>query len=476
MPKYFKPIIQFLGATGTVTGSKTALLAGHDPDDRLIVDCGLFQGLKELRLRNWSAFPLDPASIGTVLLTHGHLDHCGYLPRLVKNGFSGKIYCTRATAKIAEIILMDSAHLQEEEADYANRKGFSKHSPALPLYTSQDARRAIDLFQPVTKEKPFTIGSKFTVTFHEAGHILGSSSIQVNLKKDKDSILFSGDLGRYGAPIFPNPASYNEIDWVIMESTYGDRLHQDADAFATLADVVNSAMRRGGVLVIPAFAVGRTQLLLYALRQLKALKAIDDIPIYIDSPMAIKVTETHNDFEETFDTESRYLVDTGEQPLAPPNLHVYQSVEQSKSLNQLKNNAIIISASGMATGGRILHHLVNRLPEKENTILFIGYQAVGTRGRTILDGEPRVKIHGQMVPIKASIESIDGFSSHADRDELIIWLKKFDRSPRRIFLNHGESDALIALQETILDEFKTTVTIPDYLESFECFPGTNTRG
>lgn len=475
MTEYFKPIIQFLGATSTVTGSKTALLVGHEPEDRLIVDCGLFQGLKELRLRNWNAFPLDPGSIGSILLTHGHLDHCGYLPRLVKSGFSGKIYCTPATAKIAEIILMDSAHLQEEEADYANKKGFSKHSPALPLYTSQDARRAIDLLRPVSKEKPFSIGSKFTVSYHEAGHILGSSSIRINLE-NKGSILFSGDLGRYGAPIFPNPASYSDIDWVVMESTYGDRLHQDADAFATLADVVNSAMEREGVLLIPAFALGRTQLLLYALRQLKSMKAIEDVPIYIDSPMAIKVTEIHNDFEETFNTESRYLADVGEQPLVPSNLHVYQSVEQSKSLNNLKSRAIIISASGMATGGRILHHLANRLPQKENTVLFIGYQAIGTRGRTILDGEPRVKIHGQMIPIRASIESIDGFSSHADRDELMIWLKKFDRSPSRIFLNHGEPDALTALGNFIRDELNISITIPEYMESFECFPNVGFRG
>ncbi len=401
MKQSSQPVLQFLGATGTVTGSKTALFAGSETRDRTLIDCGLFQGPKDLRLRNRDTFPVDPRSFGSVLLTHGHLDHCGYLPRLVQDGFSGPVFCTEATAAITRIILLDSAHLQEEEAKYANKKGFSRHSPALPLYTTDDVFKVIDLFQPVPLAESFKISPNLTATFREAGHILGSTSIKLACR-NSGSVLMSGDLGRYGVPILPEPAADHETDWVVMESTYGGRLHAGDDVFSSLAEVVNESVDRGGVLVVPAFAVGRTQLLLFVLRQLKEEKAIPNIPIFIDSPMAIQVTGMHTRFTKSFDLESRYLSDTGAQPLLPDNLSLSRTVEESKSLNSIRSAAIIISASGMATGGRILHHLANRLPHEENTILFIGYQAVGTRGRTIIGGEPRVKIHGQMVPVKAA--------------------------------------------------------------------------
>jgi metallo-beta-lactamase family protein len=462
--------LQFLGAAKTVTGSKTAIYAGTDADNPMMVDCGLFQGPKEWRLRNREPLPIDPSSIGTVLLTHGHLDHCGYLPRLVKDGFTGNVLCTLATADIARIILLDSAHLQEEEAAFANKKGFSKHSPAKPLYTTDDALNAIDMFYPVNLDETTDLNSHVSASFHEAGHILGSTSVNVHIK-NHGSVLFSGDLGRFGAPILPDPATHSHIDTVVMESTYGGRLHGQTDIFSALADIVNESVKRGGVLVIPAFALGRTQLLLFALRQLKAEKAIDDIPIFIDSPMAIRVTGTHSRHTDSFDIESKYLVKSGDQPLEPPNLHIFRSVDESKSLNDLKNNAIIISASGMATGGRILHHLSNRLPHSQNTVLFIGYQAVGTRGRTIVNGEKQVKIHGRKVPVKAQIESIQGFSAHADQDELIIWLRQFSQKPSKIFLNHGENDSLNELKDALTPEFGSEIVIPDYLEKYDAFSG-----
>lgn len=469
MSEQFHPILQFLGATGTVTGSKTVLLAGRDTPDRIMVDCGLFQGPKNLRLRNREPFPIDPHSIGSVLLTHGHLDHCGYLPRLFKEGFSGSVFCTEATASITRVILMDSANLQEEEAKYANKKGFSRHSPALPLYTTDDVLKVFDHLEPVVIDQPTRISPRLTATFIEAGHILGSASIKLACD-GYGSVLLSGDLGRFGAPLLPEPAGNNDSDWVVMESTYGGRLHSNEDAFSLLAQIVNDSCERGGVLIIPAFAVGRTQLLLYALRQLKAEKSIPNLPIYIDSPMAIQVTGMHTRFKRDFDLEARFLDDSGEQPLVPENLFIKRSVEESKSLNAVRNNAIIISASGMATGGRILHHLANRLPHSHNTVLFIGYQAEGTRGRTIIGGQSHVKIHGQMVPIKAQVKIIDGFSAHADQDELIIWLKKFSGTPSRVFLNHGEGDSMTMLRDALLKHFEMEITIPEYLESFRLQP------
>ncbi len=462
------PRIQFFGATGTVTGSKTAIYAGPDLTDRILVDCGLFQGPKELRLRNREPFPVDPASIGAVFITHSHLDHCGYLPCLVLKGFSGPIYCTSPTADLMKILLMDTAHLQEEEANFANKMGYSKHKPALPLYTTDDVLRTLDLVRAVDYNEPVRMGHRISASFHDAGHILGSSNILLRFGQSGEdgSLLMSGDIGRYGAPILPDPESPDSPDWLVMESTYGGRYHKDFDIHQSLADVVNRSIKRGGVLLIPAFAIGRTQLILYTLRQLQDDGSIPDIPVYIDSPMAIRVTNTHFMHEENLDDEARYLIHIGDHPIEPRNLHIFQSIEESKSLNKLQNFAIIISASGMATGGRILHHLKLRLPEPQHTILFIGYQAVGTRGKTIQQGDGDVKIHGEYIPIRAHIESLDGFSAHADQDELITWLRKFHQRPSQIFINHGENESQIALQSKIIESLGINAVIPRYQEEF----------
>jgi len=461
------PYIQFIGAAGTVTGSKTVITAGPKLEDRIMIDCGLFQGPKRFRLRNWTTIPVDPVSVGAVLMTHAHLDHCGYLPRLVSTGFSGPVYCTAATADLIRIILLDSAHIQEEEAKYANKKGFSKHRPALPLYTREDALAALKLLRIISRREPVRIGENFQATFYDAGHILGATSIRVDINTSPGkSIVLSGDLGRYGVPILPDPDNPPCPDWVMIESTYGGRYHPDTDPAGELAEIINQSIERGGTLVIPAFAIGRTQLVLFTIRQLQDEGAIPKIPIFIDSPMAIEATKTVDRHDENLDIESLYLKKTGVHPIHPHKLRVYRSVEESKSLNQVRENAIIISASGMATGGRILHHLKLRLPHRKHTILFIGYQAYGTRGRTLLEGQDRVKIHGEYIPVKAKIKSISGFSAHADQDELIAWLKKFDGTPRGLILNHGEEETLGAQKEKLGPIFKIPVHIAEFEEKF----------
>jgi metallo-beta-lactamase family protein len=459
-------ILKFLGATGTVTGSRTAVFAGPDLDDRMMVDCGLFQGLKKLRLRNWNPLPVDPGSIGSVLITHGHVDHSGYLPRFVKSGFQGPVYCTPATADLLHILLMDSAHLQEEEARFANKKGFSKHHPAEPLYDTNDAKAALAQLRPVPLHQSFKIGKNINVTFTDAGHILGSSMIQLNYQRDSDtaSVLFSGDIGRFGVPIMRDPDSPDHPDTILMESTYGGRNHSLENPSGQLAEVVNSAINRGGVLIIPAFAVGRTNLIMYLLRELQSNNLIPNVPIYLDSPMAIRAFETYNLHEESMDSETVFMRHKGDHPLRPVNLHFCSSRDESKALNKVRSSAIIVSASGMVTGGRILHHLKQRLPHKQNTILFIGYQGVGTRGRSILEGRETVKIHGMPVPIKCHVESIGGFSAHADQEEMMVWLRKFPSLPKRIIINHGEESSSRALADRIAKDLQVETIIPEYLE------------
>ena len=460
------PSLTFLGATGTVTGSRFLLKTAHK---QYLIDCGLFQGLKELRLRNWEPFPISPENIEAVILTHAHIDHTGYLPRLVHYGFKGTIYATTATTDLCQILLPDSAHLQEEDAEYANKKHFSKHSPALPLYTTEDALQALELFTPIAYGSRLQLDDGVSLTFQDAGHILGSSFIDLRLPIDGEErrLLFSGDLGRPNQPILRDPHTVFGADYLIVESTYGDRLHGNEDPKEVMARIINESVRRGGVLLIPSFAVGRTQELLYTIRELEEANRIPHLPIYMDSPLAIKATKIFSKNKQDFDLKSKTLELKGKNVLETAKLHFAQTQEESKAINKIKSNAIIISASGMATGGRILHHLFNRLPDPKNTVLFIGYQAVGTRGRTILDGAESVKIHGQYVPIRAHIESTSCFSAHADYHEILAWLSNFNSVPRKVFIVHGEPEPARSLSDKINQHFGWSTELPEYLSQYQ---------
>ncbi len=460
------PSLTFLGATGTVTGSRFLLKTAHK---QYLIDCGLFQGLKELRLRNWEPFPISPEDIDAVILTHAHIDHTGYLPRLVHYGFKGTIYATTATTDLCQILLPDSAHLQEEDAEYANKKHFSKHSPALPLYTTEDALQALELFTPIAYGSRLQLDDGVSLTFQDAGHILGSSFIDLRLPIDGEErrLLFSGDLGRPNQPILRDPHTVFGADYLIVESTYGDRLHGNEDPKEVMARIINESVRRGGVLLIPSFAVGRTQELLYTIRELEEANRIPHLSIYMDSPLAIKATKIFSKNKQDFDLKSKTLELKGKNVLETAQLHFAQTQEESKAINKIKSNAIIISASGMATGGRILHHLFNRLPDPKNTVLFIGYQAVGTRGRTILDGAESVKIHGQYVPIRAHIESTSCFSAHADYHEILAWLSNFNSVPRKVFIVHGEPEPARSLSDKINQHFGWSTELPEYLGQYQ---------
>ncbi|OGT31014.1 MAG: mRNA 3'-end processing factor [Gammaproteobacteria bacterium RIFCSPHIGHO2_12_FULL_35_23] len=445
--------LKFLGATGTVTGSKYLLIIDNQ---KILVDCGLFQGQKELRLRNWNPLPISPSNLDKIVLTHAHIDHSGFLPLLVKNGFTGPIYATQATCDLCAILLPDSGFLQEEEAKRANQYGYSKHHPALPLYSKADAERSLEQFKPVEFGKAYWFGNETTFTWHHAGHILGSAFIQVQTGQQR--ILFSGDLGRPHDPVMRSPAIMQNTDYLILESTYGDRLHDKADPIEQIKTIVNETYARHGTLVIPAFAVGRAQALLYYLYQLKTLKLIPDLPIYLDSPMAIDATQ----LLLSYPTEHQL----------PPSMCVKvchtaiytNTQEQSKAIIENEHSKIIISASGMATGGRILHHLKAYAPDPRNTILFTGFQAAGTRGARILAGESTIKIHGEMVPVRAQIKYLTNTSAHADYAETLLWLRQFNHPPRKIFITHGEPAAALALKEHIETELKIPCVIPNYLD------------
>jgi metallo-beta-lactamase family protein len=457
--------LTFYGATGNVTGSRYLL---KTPERQLLIDCGLFQGFKENRLRNWESFPVAPSSIDAVLLTHAHIDHSGYIPRLCRQGFSGRIHCTCATQDLCGIMLRDSAHLQEEDARWANKKGFSKHTPALPLYTAEDAEKALTHFTPHYYGEDIFLTSSLRIKFKDAGHILGSSFIDVKTTDQNKTrrIIFSGDLGRPSRPILWDPVQVYEVDYLVLESTYGNRLHDQKPAEEKLAHVINESLQRGGVLVIPSFAVGRTQELLYFIRELEEQKKIPAVPVYVDSPMAVKATEIFRKRVGDYDLGARILELNGKHIFETGRIQFLKDAEQSKALHSIPGRAIIISASGMADGGRILHHLEHRLPDQKNTVLFIGFQAEGTRGRSILEGKPLVKIHGMEIPVQAHIENISGFSAHADYQETLAWLMGFNRPPLKTFIVHGEPDASASLAEKIRTKLGWNAVIPKLNESF----------
>ena len=455
--------LTFLGATGTVTGSKYLLEA---QGERLMIDCGLFQGEKELRLRNWNPFPLPAASLQWLALTHAHLDHIGYIPRLVKEGFRGQILGSPATVDLARIVLPDSGHLQEEDAAFANKKGFSKHAPALPLYTYAEAVASLEYFRALGDSKPVELSSHFTLRLFFAGHILGARLVEVTIQENGRTckVLFSGDLGRFPQLILPEPVVPDGADYLLLESTYGDRLHPTDDVRERLVSIIASTVARGGTVVIPSFAVGRTQELLYLLREVIEDGKLSSLPVYVDSPMAIDVTKLYVEHAEDHDLETDALEAQGIKPFSPPNLHIARTVEESKAINDAHYPLVVISSSGMATGGRILHHLARCLPDHRNTILFVGFQAAGTRGRTILSGAESVKMFGQEVRIRARVESLEHLSAHADYGEILGWLKRFRTPPQKTFLVHGEPHAAESLQEKIAQQLRWTTSIPSYLE------------
>ena len=448
--------LTFLGACGTVTGSRFRLEADGR---RILVDCGLFQGGSELRGRNWDPLALDLSTLDAVLLTHAHIDHTGYLPRLVRQGYSGPVYCSPPTRALLEYLLPDAARLQEEEALYANRKGFSRHRPALPLFDENDARRALALLRPIPFDQPSQAVPGMTFSLHRVGHILGAGFLKVATRDG--SVLFSGDVGRKDVPILKDPEEVLPADYVLLEATYGDRTHGPESPLSGLERVVQEITDSKGVLLVPAFAVGRTQEVLYYLGQLRREKKIpDDLPIYVDSPMAVSVVELYSDFTSEHDLETRRLEDAKECPIEGPSVRLIRTVEESKALNRLRGPAVIISASGMLNGGRILHHLAQRLPDPSTTLLFVGYQAEGTLGREISDGAKIARIHGQSVPVNARIEKIPALSAHADRDELFEWFSRIPKPPKATYLVHAEEPAREAFAGKLRDELKFEVRLP----------------
>lgn len=449
--------LQFLGATGTVTGSK--YLVRHR-GKKFLLDCGLFQGLKTLRERNWLPFAIPPASIDAVVLSHAHIDHCGYLPVLAKDGFRSPLYCTPATADLLPIMLMDAASLQEEDAAQANQHGYSRHKPALPLYTRDDAQKLLQLIQIRPFHKPFQVVEDVQVLYRNAGHILGAASVEVQLGPgDPFRLVFSGDLGRWDRPILHDPELVPAADVLLCESTYGDRNHAP-DAPAELAKIVREAADRGGALIIPAFAVGRVQELVYTLRQLEDEGKIPSLPVYVDSPMAIEVTQEYASHPEEHDLDMKRLIDRDRNPLRCRKQEWVRTPNDSKRLNGLDGPMIIISASGMATGGRVLHHLAHRLGDSRTTVLLVGFQAEDTRGRKLLEGAKWLRIFGHDVPVHAQVRKLNSMSAHADQSELLRWLGGFKQPPKRCYLVHGEPHASQALAEAIKAKLGWEATLP----------------
>ncbi|CAN5643345.1 MBL fold metallo-hydrolase [soil metagenome] len=462
--------ISFYGGVGSVTGSKYLLESGGR---KVLVDCGLFQGLKELRERNWQDPPFRPREIDAVIITHAHIDHTGYLPRLVKLGFSGKVFTSRATGDLLKILLPDSGRLQQEEADYRNRHNLTRHSPALPLYDEDDAKDALELLAPVANDGEFVeICEGFRAAFSVAGHILGASQVLVemeNARENGDSVkfLFSGDLGHYDQPILKDPIAPSDCDYLMVESTYGNRLHSEVNSDVQLAEIINQAENRHAPILIPAFAVGRTQEILYLIRELEEEKRIPVLPVAVDSPMASQATQVYNRFNEEHDREYASILARKVHPLRTNSMTTASSRDESKKLNDKKGTRIIISASGMLTGGRVLHHAMRVLPNPDATIIFVGYQAAGTTGRRVLDGEREVRIMKNWIPVRCHVEKIEGFSAHADWKAVLRWLSGLKVTPKKVFTTHGEPEAAAAMAQHIRDEYDWTVEVPHYGETVE---------
>lgn len=448
--------IKFLGAAQTVTGSRFLVQTAQS---RVLVDCGLFQGLKTWRLRNREPFPVDPKSIQAVILTHAHLDHSGFLPALIKQGFRGKIHATPATRDLCAILLPDSGHLQEEEAEFANRHGFSKHHPALPLYTEADARACLDCFVTHDFGQEFLVGEDLKARLEPVGHILGAASVSLN--DGAKTVVFSGDVGRSNDFLMRPPKVIERADVLVLESTYGNRRHDSQNPLDELKVVVNETYQRGGVLLIPAFAVGRAQSVLYLLARLKKQGDIPDVPVYLNSPMAIRATEIFHKYRLEHKLSESECEETCNVA------HYVRTAEESRALNDTVPPAIIISASGMATGGRILHHLKAFVGDPKNTVLFMGFQAAGTRGEAMIAGVDKIKIHGAYYPVRAGVKVINSLSAHADYVEMTDWLKQIPSPPKKVYLVHGEPAAQDHLRCVIQDELKWPVEIPAYLEEVE---------
>jgi metallo-beta-lactamase family protein len=462
--------ISFWGGVGTVTGSKYLVDTGKV---RVLVDCGMFQGLKKLRERNWQEPPFDPRSLNAVLITHAHIDHTGYLPRLVSQGFHGPVYCSLGTGDLLKILLPDAGRLQEEDADYRNRHKLTKHAPALPLYTEKDAFATLELIKPVPNTgEALQVAAGLRASFRIAGHILGSSLVLLEIDNAGADgkgrrVLFSGDLGHYDQPIIRDPVRPPSADYLLVESTYGDRLHDPEDPKVALARIINDAAKRNAPVLIPAFAVGRTQEIIYLIRELEEEKAIPILPVSVDSPMAAAATVAYAKRKEEHDEEYASVLAKQQHPLRTHSMITASSRQESKKLNEARGARVIISASGMMTGGRVLHHALRLVPDPETTIVFVGYQSAGTTGRRILDGEPEVKILGQWIPVRARLAKIGGFSAHADWKEVLHWLDGMEGVPARTFLTHGEPEAASAMASHIKEKFGWNVQVPQYGDQFE---------
>ena len=464
--------LTFLGAAQTVTGSKHLL---EVDGKRVLIDAGLFQGEKELRERNWSPLPVPASSLDAVVLTHAHLDHCGYLPKLIAEGYKGRVYCTSGTAALARLVMVDSGKIHEEDADRANRHNYSKHKPALPLYTVENAWQAVDRLQPMGYTYDFEPIPGVSMRFINAGHLLGSAYVRATVKPLGDRVvLFGGDLGRFGRPVLPDPEPVEEADWLLVESTYGNRVHEDDDDGARLAGIISDTIGRGGKVIIPAFAIGRVEEVLYWIRELEDAKRIPKVPVFVDSPMAVealkmyaeRLHELDADITEAAQAAPQRTV-AGERKLCAfctSRFETVSSVEQSKQVTRSRQPSIVISASGMATGGRVLHHLKATLPGGNNTVLFVGYQARGTRGARLVAGEKETKIHGEIVPVAARIEKVDSMSAHADINETMGWLGHFKRAPETTFLVHGDDEPMAAQAVRIRKDLGWTVATPAWKE------------